>query len=311
MPETAREHESGKPVNLVHEYSAMTGDIVTRYCFPDAYGLFDKPDCGADFHHLFAGTLANVHTLKRFPLLLILVRGLPEWLVQLLVSELAVTLRWQREWFMQIDAIKPGADNWKDRGGKPSIFRTLLPADLPPYDKSVSRLMEDAQMLLECGSVTTNMALALATYNILSDEHVLRTLTNELSTAILDPAHLLPLVEMEKLDYLTATTLETLRISHGVTHGLQRVSPDQSLRYHNWIISAGTPVSMTLVHIHTNEEIFPNPEIFQPERWLPLEKKGRRLQKYLIAFSIGSRQCLGMNLGSAELPMAWLECLEI
>ena len=155
--------------------------------------------------------------------------------------------------------------------------------------KSVSRLMEDAQTLLEGGPVTTSMVLALATYYILSDEHVLTTLTNELSTAIFDPAHLLPLVELEKLDYLTATTLETLRISHGVTHGLQRVSPDQSLRYHNWIIPVGPPVSMTLVHIHTNAEIFPNPHLFQPERSLPLEKKGRRLQKYLIAFSIGSQ----------------------
>lgn len=295
--------KSGKPVNLLHAYSAMTGDIVTGYCFPEAYGLLDKPDFGADFYNLFASTLANVHMLKHFPLLLPLLLGLPEWLVRLLVPDLAVTFRWQREWVRQIDAIKSGADDGKDRGGKPSIFRTLLAADLPPYDKSVRVLMEDAQTLLGGGSVTTSMALALATYYILSDESVFKTLTNELTMAIPDTDHPLPLVELEKLDYLTATTLETLRISHGVSHRLQRVSPDQALHYHDWIIPAGTPVSMTSVHIHNNADIFPNPHLFQPERWLPLETEGRRLQKYLIAFSRGSRNCLGMNLGSAELYM--------
>lgn len=291
----------GKPVNLLHTYSAMTGDIVTGYCFPESYGLLDKPDYGAEIYELFASTLANVHILKHFPLLLPLLLALPEWLVQFLVPDFATTFRWQREWVRQINAIKSGADDEKDRAGTPSIFQTLLDADLPPYDKSASRLMEDAQTLLGGGSVTTSMALALATYYILSDDHVLRTLTDELATAIPDPAHPLPLVELEKLEYLTATTFETLRISHGVSHRLQRVSPDQSLRYHDWIIPAGTPVSMTSVHIHNNVDIFPEPHLFKPERWLPLETEGRRLQKYLIAFSRGSRQCLGMNLGSAEL----------
>ena len=293
----------GKPVNLLHAYSAMTGDIVTGYCFPEAYGLLDKPDCGADFHELFSSGLANVHILKHFPFLLPLLLALPERLVQILVPDLAAIFQWQREWVRQINAIKSGADDGKERGGKPSIFRTLLDSDLPPYDKSVSRLMEDAQTLLAGGSVTTSMALALATYYILSDDHVLRTLTDELATAIIDPARPSPLVDLEKLDYLTATTFETLRISHGVTHRLQRVAPDQSLRYHNWIIPAGTPVSMTSVHIHNNAGIFPDPHLFKPQRWLPLETEGRRLQKYLIAFSRGSRQCLGMNLGSAELYM--------
>lgn len=294
--------KSGKPVNLLYAYSAMTGDIVTGYCFPEPYGLLEKPDFGADFYTLFASTLANVHILKHFPWLLPLMLGLPERVTALLLPGLAETFRWQRKWVKQIEEIKSGTDDGKARG-KPSIFRTLLDSDLPAYDKSIPRLMEDAQTLLGGGSVTTSMALALATYYILSDEHVLKTLTDELTTAIPDPAHPLPLVELERLNYLTATTFETLRISHGVSHRLQRVSPDQTLHYQDKIMPAGTPVSMTAVHIHNNTTIFSDPHLFKPERWLPLETEGRRLQKYLIAFSRGSRQCLGMNLGSAELYM--------
>ena len=281
----------------------MTGDVVTGYCFPKAYGLLDEPDCGTDLHNMFNSTLSNVHMLKHFPFLLPLMLRLPQQVTAFLLPDLAYTFRWQRTWVQQINDIKTRTDDGKVRGGKPSIFRTLLDSDLPAYDKSVSRLMEDAQTILGGGSVTTTAALALATYYILSDEHILKTLTDELAEAIPDPTHPLPLVEFEKLDYLTATTLETLRISHGVMHRLQRISPDQPLHYHDILIPAGTPVSMSSYHMHTNTDIFPEPHLFKPERWLPMETEGRRLQKYLVAFGRGSRQCLGLNLGSAELYM--------
>ena len=53
---------------------------------------------------------------------------------------------------------------------------------------------------------------------------------------------------------------------------------------------------------------FPDPRSFKPERGLPLETEGARLQKHLVAFSRGSRQCLSMHLGSAEtyVGIAWV-----
>ena len=58
---------------------------------------------------------------------------------------------------------------------------------------------------------------------------------------------------------------------------------------------------MTSVHMHDNPGIFPVPRTFRPEHWLPLETEGARVQKHLEAFCRGSRQCLGMQLGMAEL----------
>ena len=295
--------KSGNPVNLFYVYSAMTGDVVTGYCLPEAYGLLDEPDGGKDLHEMFAFTLANVHMLKHFPILLSVMLGLPQRIAAFLIPDLAMTFRWQRKWVQQIDEIKSSGEDVKAEGGRPSIFQTLLDSDLPASDKSAYRLMQDAQTILGGGIVTTTMALVLATYYILSDESVLRALTDELAAAIPDPAHPPPLIELEQLDYLTATTLEALRVSHGVSHRLQRISPDQSLRFQDWIIPAGTPVSMSAIHMHMNTDIFPEPHAFKPERWLPLDTEGRRLQKYLVAFGKGSRSCLGMNLATAELSM--------
>jgi cytochrome P450 len=53
---------------------------------------------------------------------------------------------------------------------------------------------------------------------------------------------------------------------------------------------------MTSIHIHENPSIFPEPFKFKPERWLEKRPEGAPpLDRYLISFSKGSRQCVGMT----------------
>lgn len=54
---------------------------------------------------------------------------------------------------------------------------------------------------------------------------------------------------------------------------------------------------MTALLVHENEDIFPDPKVFRPERWL----NSTSLQRYLVPFSKGPRSCLGINLAWAEL----------
>lgn len=49
-----------------------------------------------------------------------------------------------------------------------------------------------------------------------------------------------------------------------------------------------------------NEDLFPDPHTFKPERWLdPKERK--RLSKYLLPFGRGARLCLGMDIAYADI----------
>jgi cytochrome P450 len=57
---------------------------------------------------------------------------------------------------------------------------------------------------------------------------------------------------------------------------------------------------MTSVLIHHDEAIFPDSRKFLPERWVD----NPRLEKYLVPFSKGTRQCIGINLAYAELYIA-------
>ncbi|KAL8927236.1 MAG: hypothetical protein Q9208_002412 [Pyrenodesmia sp. 3 TL-2023] len=244
--------------------TAFTGDVVTAYSFPKSYGLLDRPDfvpCdqsdfSPEYYELWMSILSGSHLLKQFPWIFPLMSKFPLRFVEKYLPDLAVTYRWQRNWAQQIQSIKAGKDDYSKERGRPSIFETLLDSDLPPFDKSVSRLVDDAQTLLGAGSITTSLTLALATNYILSDRSIEVKLMDELKQAIPKPSVPLPLVELEKLPYLSATILEALRISYGISHRLQRVCPDQPITYGSFVLPPGTPVSMTSVDIHDNPLIF-------------------------------------------------------
>ncbi|KAJ5248559.1 benzoate 4-monooxygenase cytochrome P450 [Penicillium chermesinum] len=109
------------------------------------------------------------------------------------------------------------------------------------------------------------------------------------------------LAVLEQLPYLTAVIQEGLRLSDPVTHRIGRQFPDRSFECRGVFIPTNTSVSMTAMLTHLNEEIFPEPRIFRPERWLGPESK--RLERYLVPFNRGTRSCLGMNLARAELVL--------
>ncbi|KAJ0344066.1 hypothetical protein KNSL1_009713 [Colletotrichum chrysophilum] len=75
--------------------------------------------------------------------------------------------------------------------------------------------------------------------------------------------------------------------------------PDFKLIWKETIIGAfeggATPVSETPYFVLMHPTIFPEPQTFKPERWLEAERRGKRLDKYLVSFGKGSRQCLGMK----------------
>lgn len=102
------------------------------------------------------------------------------------------------------------------------------------------------------------------------------------------------------------------RITNAVATRLQRSSPNQVMKYKDWAIPPGvsasneppvfasmltmtiqTPVGMTGYFMHHNESIFPDSQSFIPERWMDMEQR-KHLEKYLVAFTKGSRQCIGI-----------------
>lgn len=152
--------------------------------------------------------------------------------------------------------------------------------------------------------MTSAWILSVATYYLIVTPRVLAKLKAELKAAIPDPDTSVPIEVLEKLPYLVAVVQEALRLGDGVATRLQRVSPEKPMLYidkfgggKEWLIPPQTPVAMSSFYLHRDESIFPNAKSFIPERWI----ENPRLSRFLVSFSKGSRQCVGINLANAEI----------
>lgn len=52
---------------------------------------------------------------------------------------------------------------------------------------------------------------------------------------------------------------------------------------------------------HRNKEVFPDPDVFDPTRWIGPAEELRERERWLVPFSRGTRGCLGQNLAMSEL----------
>jgi len=69
-------------------------------------------------------------------------------------------------------------------------------------------------------------------------------------------------------------------------------------------LTVQTPVSLCAPLVHMDSSVFPQPGVFDPDRWIKAVEEGVNLNKYLVNFSRGSRVCLGISMAYAELYLA-------
>lgn len=137
--------------------------------------------------------------------------------------------------------------------------------------------------------------MRLILFYVYSNPAILDKLRTELaSVAFREPERpVFELASLEQLPYLTAVMTEGLRLSPGVAMRQARIAPDRELVYNKWEIPIRTPIGMTALLMHMDEKLYPDPERFEPERWVDLEAR-KKADKTFAPFSRGTRNCLGM-----------------
>ncbi|KAI0172822.1 major facilitator superfamily domain-containing protein [Hypoxylon sp. FL1284] len=68
------------------------------------------------------------------------------------------------------------------------------------------------------------------------------------------------------------------------------------------VVRPGTQVGVSTYAIHHNEEYFPDPFAFKPERWLADEIDSRVLHAF-VPFSTGTRSCSGKSMAYLEISL--------
>ena len=105
---------------------------------------------------------------------------------------------------------------------------------------------------------------------------------------------------IDTLPLLDAVINETLRLNSAAAGPLPRVTPNVSggtsiAGYDH--IPGGITISCNAYSIHRQPTVFPDPEKWDPERWLRAEGEDlARMKRNFFAFGAGGRMCLGKNL---------------
>jgi cytochrome P450 len=172
-----------------------------------------------------------------------LLLSLPDWLGTTIAPGLSLYIAFIRDCERQIKAIIDGSNTGDEKTSHLTIFHELLQGNLPPQEKTISRLVQEGQIIVSAGTETTAWCLSVMTYHLLANPAILERLREELYTAMPDPDKVVPLEKLEQLPFLTACIQEGLRLSYGLTTRLARISPDEVMVFNDgkkdWHIPPG------------------------------------------------------------------------
>lgn len=146
------------------------------------------------------------------------------------------------------------------------------------------------------GLGTTSTTLVAACSRLVGHPDVLNRLRQELMTVTYGGSRNLSLQDKPNTPYLNAVLAEVQRLASVVSVNFWRMNnePIQVGKYH---VDAGAVITAQLSAYHGNENVFENPDDFNPDRFY----KNEKLMSQLIPFGIGKRSCVGEFIARTEL----------
>ncbi|XP_012055181.1 PREDICTED: cytochrome P450 4g15 [Atta cephalotes] len=105
-----------------------------------------------------------------------------------------------------------------------------------------------------------------------------------------------------EMKYLERCLMETLRMYPPVPIIARTIKTDLKLVSGDYTIPAGSTVIVTTFKMHRQPNIYPNPEVFDPDNFLP-EKTANRHYYAFVPFSAGPRSCVGRKYAMLKLKI--------
>ncbi|RAK99286.1 cytochrome P450 [Aspergillus ibericus CBS 121593] len=291
-------YRDGTTVDLTAAFCALTGDIIFQYTFGESLDFLHDNNFKNDIRGSIL-ELESVNHLNRFaPILIQLFQLMPSGIMSLFKPATAALLG---EVTKKSQRALQSSDHQSSDKKDQTLLEALSSPTIPADERTLARLKEESMILLSGGTESPANALSVAAFHLYNDKSIIRKLREELQPVMPCAGDSVPLADLEQLPYLTGVVNEALRLSYGLVSRPPRVAPDEALTYGDFTIPPGTPVSTSSYFMNTDPTIFPNPESFNPERWILAKERGENLTRFMASFGKGSRACIGINLGYAEL----------
>ncbi|KAJ9614975.1 hypothetical protein H2200_001049 [Cladophialophora chaetospira] len=163
---------------------------------------------------------------------------------------------------------------------------------------SMEEIVENTIIFLVAGSSTTAVTLTYLVWECGRRPEVMKKLVEEIRSTFPSNGEMPSYREASKLEYLNHVIDETLRVHGPLNTGVPRISTGRNIGGH--YLPAGAGVSNNPYATARDAAVFPEPELFQPERWENATAEMRLMSR---PFSIGPRNCIGRHLAMMGLVL--------
>ncbi|XP_077980629.1 cytochrome P450 4V2-like [Glandiceps talaboti] len=158
-------------------------------------------------------------------------------------------------------------------------------------------IREEVDTFLFEGHDTTAAAAVWASYMIATHPDVQDRLHQEMDTIFGDSDRSVTMDDLKEMKYLDCVVKETLRLYPSVPIFARTLDCDVTLAGHH------VPKEVMLIvapfTLHRDPTYFPDPEVFDPDRFLSKNSSGRHPYSY-VPFSAGLRNCIGQKFAMYE-----------
>ncbi|XP_014614326.1 PREDICTED: cytochrome P450 4C1-like [Polistes canadensis] len=180
-----------------------------------------------------------------------------------------------------------------------SMLDLLIAASWNDNQIDEEGIREEVDTFMFEGHDTTASALCFALSLFAKHKDVQESVRDEIKSIMREDNNL-TISSLQKLSYLERCLKESLRLYPSVPIIFRQISHDLQLKH--YLIPSGTICGLDIYSLHRRSEYWPNPNIFDPDRFLPENIKGRHPYSY-IPFSAGLRNCIGQKLAMNELKL--------
>ncbi|PFH57170.1 hypothetical protein XA68_15415 [Ophiocordyceps unilateralis] len=296
-----------RPRNMTDWCNYLAMDILGDLSFGKAFHMLERPDNrfalelveAATTRHLICGTMPIVDRLK---------------IDKLLFPKMAAG---RARYMAYSKAQLTERTKLGDETDRRDFFYHLLKARDPETGQGFStpELWGESNLLIIAGSDTTSTAMAATIFYLVRSPSALQRATSEVRRHFQQVEDIVNGPVLGSCTYLRACIDEAMRLSPSVGGILPRQVLPGGITIQGQSLPAGTVVGTPHYAIHHNDDYYPTPFAYAPERWLiretnpvtggaTTEDDVARAQSAFCPFSIGPRGCIGKGLAYAEMTTA-------
>lgn len=204
-------------------------------------------------------------------------------------------------------------DNTND---KPDFVRLLMNAECNDEEGSQQKdtgkrvltrdqVLAQAVLFFVAGYDTTTVAMSMAVYYLAQHKDIQDRLIEEIEDVLQKEDEITYEVVLA-MEYLDAVYMETLRMNPPVQMTYRTCVQSNVLG--EIPIDKGTLIRIPIFSIQHDEKYFPDPEVFDPDRFLG-KNKDRVVPFSFMPFGKGPRQCVGMKFASMNVKLGLFHAL--